>query len=195
MATMQRLKKLEEAFVITENDSNMEGTGRQLSLRVAASGKRSPTSLNKSNEGICLQIWLDTDLASRCTHVQHWRRQVIESKAHRYEKEALSMQKELYRFENRIGLPLVDTILASFKISSQIHRHGHTVTVHQQHGWQPPKQDLKIAHVPQTIRLALKSPFYRRRQRREDDGSVVTVLGHEVVENEVLSAGRESVEG
>ena len=78
---------------------------------------------------------------------------------------------------------------------SKVHRNSHTITMHQQHRRQPPKQHLQITHIPQTICLAPERSFDRRWQRREDDGCVVAVLRHQIVENQMLGARGKGVEG
>ncbi len=67
--------------------------------------------------------------------------------------------------------------------------------MHHQRGWQPSAQHLEITDIGQTLPFALIRPLDRCGQGGEDDGRVFRVLEHKLVEDEVLGAAGEVIEG
>lgn len=64
-----------------------------------------------------------------------------------------------------------------------------------QRGGQATAQDLQVADVGQALNFALVGALDGGRQGGEDDGGVLGLLGDELVEDEVLGAAGEVVEG
>ncbi len=66
--------------------------------------------------------------------------------------------------------------------------------MHQQHRRQILTQDLQIAKIADASLLALAGALDGTRQCGEDDSSVLRLLLHQLVENEMLRPAREVVE-
>lgn len=78
----------------------------------------------------------------------------------------------------------------------QIHRHSHTITMHQQTGRQVPTQHLHVADVRLAARLVRAGPLDRRRERREHHRRLLPALSdHQLVQDQVLCPAGEVVEG
>jgi hypothetical protein len=67
--------------------------------------------------------------------------------------------------------------------------------MHKQHGRQPFTQHLQITNPLDTLRLTLTRALHRTRQRRKEHGCVLAMLLYEFVQDEVLGAAGEIVEG
>jgi hypothetical protein len=84
-------------------------------------------------------------------------------------------------------LPASDTL--------QIHSNRHTIAMHQKTRRQPLTQHLQITNELDALRLTLPRPLDRTRQRSEHHGRIIRILTYELVENEMLGATWEVVEG